>query len=100
SSTCHNFRAVAVSLRWFNTKEEAMNSLIGKPLRIKVSARDNEYNSQTTIQNSLFPNNITKTSAPQVNHTWEAGKEPVVPSESNPFAGGADIEISNDDLPF
>lgn len=85
------------ALREFNTKEEAMNSLIGKPLRIKVSARDNEYNGETTIQNSLFPNNITKTSAPQVNHTWEAGKEPVVPS---PFAGGTEIDISDDDLPF
>lgn len=89
------------ALREFNTKEEAMNSLIGKPLRIKVSARDNEYNGEITVQNSLFPNNITKTSAPQVNHTWEAGKEPVVPSGSNPFANsGTDIYISDDDLPF
>lgn len=89
-------------LRDFNSKEEVMNSLVGVPLRIKVSARDNEYNGETTVQNSLFPNQIFKTSAPQINHTWEAGKEPVVPSGSNPFAvsGSTKIDISNDDLPF
>lgn len=87
------------ALREFNTKEDAMNSLIGKPLRIKVSARDNEYHGEVTVQNSLFPNQITKTSAPQINHTWESGKEPVVPSGSNPFGGG-EATISDDDLPF
>lgn len=90
-------------IREFDTKEEAMNTLIGKPLRIKVTARDNEYKGETTVQNNLFPNQITKTSAPQINHKWESGKEPVVPSGSdNPFAatGNTEIDISDDDLPF
>lgn len=77
----------------YNSFEDFMNDMIGKPVKLRVKNESSEYQGKT-YQN-LNVKRWGKTQYPIVAHKWPAGMEPKAVSADKPS-----IEISDDDIPF
>lgn len=70
------------------------DTITGKPVRVYVDKRNNEYQGKTTVENQVAPWGYKKTNFPQVNHQWKD-------NSTDPFEKNATpIEITDEDVPF
>lgn len=69
--------------------EDFMNAITGKPVLVYVDQRDNEYNGETKVENTVAP------------WGYKATKFPTVQQKKDPLADSATpVEVKDSDLPF
>lgn len=86
----------------FDSINEMLADLVGKPVKVTVKNETSEYNGKTYT--NLNIKKWEKSEFPDVQHKWKDEKEESDDDGAqgtDPFVGnGAPIDISDDDLPF
>lgn len=82
----------------YNSFEDFMNDMVGKPLKVRVRNESSEYKGKT--YENLNVKRWGKTNFPSVQHVWPDKMKPQ--NNTNPQAAQnkETIDIQDDDLPF
>lgn len=78
----------------FNDIQQFMDTLVGKPIRARVTQSENTYQGETTIQNNVWPNRVSESKYPEVNHQFKDK------DKTDPFSNDQQTEKQLDNLPF
>lgn len=82
----------------YSSFDELLNDYAGKPVQVFVQNETSEYNGKT--YENLNVKSWKNTKFPDIQHQFK-GKGKQVNNAQDPFANdAADIDVSNDDLPF